>query len=165
MIWFIYHSSIPDGTIPPGTVITLSTYITTDIGTDPTGNVPILFMPPEDLGYPPNYSKLDNMLQVVGGLRYDLLPILDGFPVIGADVSLNHTCPNPGCIQVLGFSGGEIVGVAQNQLMWAGGPPIHEQLHLPPPPPGMLYDGFAIVLSQPTAFFEFDHWWIIIIDP
>jgi hypothetical protein len=164
-IWFIYHSSIPDGVIPPGNVITLSTYLTTDVGTNPTGNVPLLFMPPDVLGYPPNYAKMDNLLHVVGGLRYDLLPILDGFPVIGTDVSLNHTCPNPGCIQVLGYSGGDVVGVAQSTQMWAGGPPVFERILLPAPPDDLLYDGFAIVLTQPTAYFEFDHWWIIIIDP
>ncbi len=164
-IWFIYHSLIPDGAVPPGSTLPLPTFVTTTVEITPTGQVPLYFMTQADLGYPPLYTKADNLLQVVGGLQYDLLPILEGFPVIGADVSLDHTCPNAGCIQVVGFSGGEIVGQAQNQLMWGGGAPIHEQILLPPPPPGLLYDRFAIVLTTPTAYYVFDHWWIIIIDP
>lgn len=164
-IWFIYHSLIPDGAILPGTVIPLPTFITTTVSMTPTGQVPLYFMTQADLGYPPNYTKMDNILEVVGGLQYDLLPILEGFPVVGADITLDHTCLEAGCIQVLGYSGGDVVGQAQNQLTWGGTDPVHEQILLPPPPAGMLYDSFAIVLTSPTAYYAFDHWWIIIIDP
>ncbi len=165
-IWYIYHSSIPDGIIAPGTVIPLDTYITTSITTTPTGIVPLHFMEQADLGYPPYYFKDGDILQVQGGLQYDLLPILDVFPVIMADVTLLHICQNPGCIQVIGFVDGNQVSVAQNELVWTGGDPVLEQIILPTPPmSGTYYDQFHIVLLEPTAGFAFDHWWIIIVDP
>lgn len=52
---------------------------------------------------------------------------------------------------MVGFSGGNIVGQAQNQLMWGGGALVHEQILLPPPPVGLLYDSFAIVLRKASA--------------
>jgi hypothetical protein len=163
VIWYIYHSSIPDGSIIPGTTIPLDTYTQT-IPVNPTGMVPTYFMSPTDLPPsfpPPQYQKSGALLQFLGGISYNMDEILSGFPVIGFEArNLNHNCEVAGCIQVLGFSDGVLINSVQSTQT---GPGSVETLVLPPPPdPTQLYDEIHILASD---FVIFDHWEIIIVDP
>ena len=165
-IWFIYHSSIDDGAIVPGTVITLSTYITTDAALTPTGQVTLTFMTQPPLEYPPSYSKHEATLQVQGGLQYDLSDIPpSAFPVDSAQATIAHNCQNPECILLIGRTTAGSDLFAGNQLTTTGSTLITETIRLPIPSNGALYEQFTIIVFDPAAFFNFDHWAIIIIDP
>lgn len=159
VIWFIYHSVLPDGPIPPGSIFPLPTFPEPDPTLPSTGSVPLRFMEPTELGFPPEYVKSGDTLFVVGGLDYDLQALPPTFPVVGLDATLNHDCPIVGCIEIQGFTAGDLVATAVNQ---ATGPGQTETIALPPPPPGVLYDRVTIVSA---SMFSFDHWGIIIIDP
>ncbi len=159
VIWFIYHSVLPDGPILPGAIFPLPTFPEPDPSPPPTGNVALRFMEPGDLGFPPEYFKNGNLLFVTGGLDYDLAELPPTFPVIGLNATLSHDCPVIGCIQIQGFAAGDLVATAVNQTT---GPGQTETIALPPPPPGVLYDRVVIVSA---STFSFDHWGIIIIDP
>lgn len=159
-IWYIYHSSIPDGPILPGTTLPLETFTTT-VPINPTGIVPTHFMEVTEVGFPPTYTKNDNLLQFQGGIAYDLQGVLPTFPVIGFEArNLVHDCTDVGCIQVQGFSQGVMVGSAASVET---GPGSTETIALPPPPSmSQLYDEIHFISYD---FVTFDHWEIIIIDP
>lgn len=159
-IWYIYHSSIPDGLIPPGTTLPLETFTTT-VPISPTGIVPTRFMDATEVDVPPIYIKNENLLQFQGGIAYDLQGVLSTFPVIGFEArNLAHDCTDVGCIQVLGFSQGNLIGSAASVQTGAGS---METIVLPPPPsPSQLYDEIHIISNE---FATFDHWGIVIIDP
>ncbi len=159
VIWFIYHSILPNGPIPPGAIFPLPTFPEPDPTMPPTGAVPLRFMELTELGFLPEYVKSENLLFVVGGLDYNLQELPPTFPVIGLNATLNHACPIVGCIQIHGFAGGDLVATAVNQ---ATGPGQTETIALPTPPPGVLYDRVTTVSA---SVFSFDHWGIIIIDP
>lgn len=159
VIWYVYHSVLPDGPIVPGSVFPLPTYPEPDPTPPATGNVPLRFMEPADLGFPPEYVKAGNVLFVTGGLDYSLLELPPTFPVVGLEATLTHDCPDVGCIQIQGFAGGDLVATAVNQATGFG---QTETIALPPPPAGVLYDRVTIISA---STFSFDHWGIIIIDP
>ncbi len=159
IIWYIYHSVLPDGPILPGSIFPLPTYPEPVATPPPTGNVPLRFMEPTDLGFLPEYVKAENLLFVTGGLDYSLLELPPTFPVIGLEATVSHDCPDVGCIQMQGFAGGDLVATAVNQSTGLG---QTETIALPPPPAGILYDRITIISA---SMFSFDHWGIIIIDP
>ncbi|MBE7531516.1 MAG: PKD domain-containing protein [Ardenticatenaceae bacterium] len=160
VIWYIYHSSIPDGPILPDTIIPLETFTQT-VPVNPTGVVPLRFMNPTELGFPPLYFKNGAQLQVHGGLEYSFAEIPPSqFPIISFEArNVAHSCPNPECIILIGYSQGIPVGAASNQLI---GPGSVETLTLPAPPPGVLYDQVQFISLVPMSFL---HWEIVIIDP
>jgi PKD repeat protein len=159
IIWFIYHSSIPDGTIVPGTTIALTVYPTNTTTVPPVGVVPTHFLTPEEFGAPTQYIKDDNWLNIqAGGIRYDLAQIPPTFPVTSAQAQVEDGCGTENCIQLIGYYQGDVVGQAGSQAGMGV-----ETLQLPPPPVGIpYYDSFLLVGYGP---FRFDHWWIVIIDP
>lgn len=159
VIWYVYHSVLPDGSILPGGTFPLPTFPEPDATLPPTGIVPLRFMEPTELGFPPEYFKNENMLFVIGGLEYNLLELPPTFPVTSLEATLNHNCPLPGCIEIQGYAAGDLVGTAVSQLT---GPGQTETIALPTPPPGVFYDRITIVSA---SMFSFDHWWIVIIDP
>lgn len=160
VIWYIYHSSIPDGPILPDTIIPLETFTQT-VPVNPTGVVPLRFMNPTELGFPPLYFKNGAQLQVHGGLEYSFVEIPPSqFPIISFEArNVAHGCPDTECIVLIGYSQGVPVGMASNQLT---GPGSVETLTLPVPPPGVLYDQVQFISLVPMSFL---HWEIVIIDP
>ena len=159
-IWYIYHSSIPDGPILPGTILPLQTFTTT-VPINPTGAVPTRFMDTTEVGFSPTYNKNGDLLQFQGGIAYNLGELPPTFPVIGFEArNLTHDCTDVGCIEVRGFSQGEMVGQAFSMQT---GPGSTETIALPPPPSmSQLYDEIHFISYE---FVTFDHWEIIIIDP
>jgi PKD repeat protein len=154
--WFIYHSSIDDGGIIPGTTITLTVYPTASTHTTPTGSVPALFQ--ELPGA--QYLKNSNMLFVTnGGITYDLSLIPPSvFPTIGVETTILDNCGSEGCIRLTGYFEGNPVATVISQAGMG-----QETLSLPSPTGAPYYDAFELVC--PSGSFAFDHWWIVIIDP
>lgn len=159
VIWYVYHSILPNGPIPPGSIFPLPTFPEPDATQPPTGIVPLRFMEPTDVGFPTQYVKEGNMLFVMGGLEYNLLELPPTFPVISLGATVTHGCTTQGCVTITGYAGDDWVATAVNQSTVPG---ETETIALPAPPPGLTYDRVTIVS---TSLMSFDHWGIIIVDP
>ena len=158
LIWFIYFSSIPDGTITPGLTLPLLVYATT-IALNPMGTVPVHFMTSQEFdGGPVQYNKSGAvMFMSRGGFTADLTGLPPTFPVWVVRTLLDVFCTVPNCVQLIGYYQGQEkarVGVGPG-----GG---SQTLELPPPNGFPRYTSFSLVGTGP---FHFDHWWILIIDP
>jgi PKD repeat protein len=166
--WFIYHSTIPNGLILPGTEFDLGTYDDPDPSTDPTGVVNTRFMDADDLAdwnISPDdifYDKLDGDLFIgQGGIRYNLHEIADDFPVIGLEFTVWTEMPES--VLLVGYYQDEMIGMTTNQ----GGEPGEPDVVLLPDPgefgsSAPYYNRLEIIILGPISFY---HWWVVIIDP
>lgn len=157
LIWFIYFSTIPDGVITPGSNIPLNTFA--EDQTTQTGQVTVHFQTAQEFGSPVNYSKSGaNVIVQSGGIQHNLSTILPGFPTVGVEFQILDQCGTPNCIRLTGYYQGQPVQTIGSQAGMG-----QELLRLPPLPPTVpYYDSFTITGN---GSFQFDHWWVIIIDP
>ena len=165
VVWYIYHSTIPDGAIVPGSNLTLTTALTAAVNISdnlpisPTGQVQAHFMSNEEFGQPTQYLKNGAIVQVQsGGISYSLSSLLS-FPVVVVQVDYARNCAAQNCVELIGYAGGQEVARVGNTSTT---PVTRERLSLPVRPDrAPPYDAFRLTGSA----FSFDHWWIVIVDP
>ena len=159
IVWYIYHSNIPEGPILPGSDLPLPVYTDTVVTADPIGQVMAHFMDATEFGNPVNYQKVNpDVFVSPGGIRYDLSGLPPSFPALGIQVTIQHNCSSLGCVQLIGLRGGQPVASVTSQQI----SPADPETLLLSDPGGLPFDGF-ILTGEPA--FSFDHWWIVIIDP
>lgn len=165
--WYVYYSSIADGTISPGTDVTLGTYTAKDLATQ-AGNINVHFLTSAEAGgMMASYLKFGAELFIEsGGMSIDFTSIQDvlqpGRHWDGSSFTIRfqHTGMVPGMATLVGYTGG--APVTSREVFLDPATPMHAETLAAPQ--GTFFDSVVLMTDSPVSF---NHWEveIIVVDP
>ncbi len=166
--WYIYFSSIPDGSIAPGQDYTLGTYTDKDLGTQ-IGEVDVHFMTDAESGMPaPNgYFKAGPQLFIEsGGISFDMTSLKDivdptrNWYATEFTLRFQLNATNPGMFSFVGSDNGTTIA---SQEIFLDPATTNYEVTIAAPQ-GQSFDDVSIRSDAPVSY---DHWevQIIVFDP
>lgn len=166
--WYIYFSSIPDGSIAPGQDYTLGTYTDRDLGTQ-IGEVDVHFMTDAESGMPaPNgYFKAGPQLFIEsGGMSFDMTSLEDivvptrNWYASEFTIRFRLNSTTPGMFSVVGSDNGTTIASKEVFL----DPATTNYDVTISAPQGKSFDDVSV---RTDASVSYDHWevQIIVFDP
>jgi len=166
--WYIYFSTISDGTIAPGSDLQLGTYTDKNLATQ-IGTVMVHFMTDQELGMPlpPSYFKSGPQLFIeIGGLAFDMTTLSDIIDPSRSwydnefSIRFQTQGTTPGMMTILGYENNQVI--AQKEVFLD--PAVGTYQEGIAAPQGKNLDRVEVVTDSPVSF---DHWEveIIVVDP
>lgn len=166
--WYIYFSTIQDGTIAPGSDLQLGTYTDKNLATQ-IGTVMVHFMTDQELGMPlpPSYFKSGPQLFIeIGGLSFDMTTLSDIIDPSRSwfdnefSIRFQTQGTNPGLMTILGYENNQVI--AQKEVFLDPSVGFYQEGIAAPQ--GQHLERVEIVTDSPVSF---DHWEveIIVVDP